>query len=77
MSNITLAIDDEILKKARKIAVEQNTTLTAMVRSVLKQFAARKDLGTEEMIAQLRESFDTSEVRVGPRKWMREDLHAR
>ena len=77
MSNITLAIEDEVLKKVRKIAVERNTTLTAMVRSALKQFAAREDLRTEDVIAKLRESFDTAGVQVGSRTWTREDIHAR
>ena len=30
--NITLSIDEEIVKKVRKIAVDKDTTLTAMVR---------------------------------------------
>ena len=77
MSNITLAIEDDIIKKVRKLAVERDTTLTAMVRSMLVQLAARQDLKTEEIIAQLRESFATADVRLGPRTWSREDLHDR
>ena len=75
MSNITLAIEDDVLKKVRKLAVEQNTTLTAMVRTVLKQFAAREDLRTEEIVSQLRECFDG--IHVGRKTWTREDLHVR
>lgn len=77
MSNITLAIEDDVLKKVRKLAVEQNTTLTAMVRTVLKQFAAREDLRTEEIVSQLRECFDSTGVQVGRKTWTREDLHVR
>ena len=77
MPNVTLAIEDDILKKVRKLAVERNTTLTAMVRSTLRELAAREDQKTEEVIGQLRESFDTAGVRVGPPTWSREDLHGR
>jgi hypothetical protein len=31
--NITLSIDDDLVKEARKIAVERDTTLTGLVRS--------------------------------------------
>lgn len=77
MTNITIATDDEILVKVRKLAVERHTTLTAMVREILQQLAAREDVRTEEVIAQLQESFDASNAVVGNRKWRREDLHVR
>ncbi len=77
MANVTLTIEDEILKKVRKLAVERNTTLTTLVRESLRQLAAREDLRTEELIAELRASFDAVDMKVGLRKWSREDLHAR
>ncbi len=77
MSNITISIEDDILVKVRKLAVERHTTLTAMVRKILQQLAMREDSRTEDIIAQLHESFDTPSVSVGNRTWSREDLHAR
>jgi hypothetical protein len=77
MSNITIAIEDDVLVKARKLAVEQHTTLTALVRRILKQLAAREDTRTEEVIARLRESFDSTSISIGARTWKREDLHVR
>jgi hypothetical protein len=77
MSNITLAIEDDIVRKVRRLAAERDTTLTALVRECLRRLAAREDLRTEELIGQLRTSFDAADLRVGPRTWMREDLHAR
>ena len=32
--NITLSVSDEIVRQVRKIAVDRNTTLTAMVRAI-------------------------------------------
>jgi len=77
MSNITLAIEDDILIKVRKLAVERRTTLTAMVRNTLRELAAREDVHCEEVIEQLRDAFNTSSVQVGDKTWTREDLHAR
>ena len=37
--NITLNIDEEIVKKVRKIAIDKDTTLTAMVRNYLTWLA--------------------------------------
>ena len=41
MSNITLTVDDEIIKKVRKVAIDKNTTLTQMVRDFLISVADR------------------------------------
>lgn len=77
MTNITLAIEDDIVKKVRKLAVERNTSLTALVRENLRQLAAREDLRTEELIAELEESFRSVPLKVGVKSWNRDDLHAR
>lgn len=77
MSNITISVEDDILIKVRKLAIEQHTTLTAMVREILHQFASREDLRREEIITQLRDSFETSNAYIGEKTWQREDLHAR
>jgi hypothetical protein len=65
------------VKKVRRLAVERNTTLTALVRDSLTQLAAREDLRTEDIISQLAECFEAEDVVVGPKTWSRGDLHAR
>ena len=77
MPNVTMTLESDILKKARKVAVEKNTALTGLVREYLSQLASREDQRTESVIAELRKSFDKSGVVVGPKSWTREDLHAR
>jgi len=37
--NITLSLDDDLVKEVRKIAVERDTTLTGLVRSYLQEIA--------------------------------------
>ena len=39
MKNITLAIDEDVLERARLVAAEQKTTVNAMVREFLADVA--------------------------------------
>ena len=77
MPNITLSVDDEIIKKVRKIAIEKNTTLTAMVRDYLTSVAIRDAQEKNEAIKKLRKSFKTVSRDMGRRKWTREALYER
>lgn len=77
MTNITLAIEEEVVKKVRKLAVERNTSLTGLVREALRQLAAREDLRAEERITELKACFQDASGKVGARTWTREDLHER
>jgi hypothetical protein len=77
--NITLSLDDKLVKEVRKIAVERDTTLTGLVRAYLAELAAeharsgRKRRDREA----LERSFGRLQIRVGKRTWRREDLYAR
>ena len=77
MSNITMTLDDEIIKKVKKIAVEKNTTLTGLVRDYLTRIAKREDQRTEEVIAQLNKIMNTPDIKVGDITWTRDELHER
>ena len=77
MSNITMTLDDEVIKKVKKIAVEKNTTLTGLVRDYLTRIAKREDQRTEEVIAQLSDIMNAAEVKVGKITWTRDELHER
>jgi len=77
--NITLSIDEEVVKQVRKIAVERDTTLTGLVRAYLEELAvehARSGRKRRERDA-LERSFERCQFRVGKRTWKREDLYAR
>ena len=43
MKNVTLAIDEELLEKARGLAERRKTTLNAMVRSLLEHEVEQED----------------------------------
>ena len=64
MSNITLNVDQEIIRKVRKIALFRNTTLTAMVRSYLQSVAER-----ERIIDGLESGFQRFGRDMGRRTW--------
>ncbi len=77
--NITLSIDDELVKEVRKIAVERDTTLTGLVRTYLQDLAsehAKSGRKRREREA-LERSFEELKVSIGRRTWKREDLYDR
>lgn len=77
MPNLTMKIDDKLLKKARKIAIDKDTTLTGMIRHYLKNLVAREEMSKATVIAELEEVFSTYGVEIGKKKWSREELHER
>lgn len=76
MKNVTLAIDESLLREARRIAADRSTTLNAMIREFLEELAER-----ESKAARARERIvdlcRNSHAEVGPRAWTRDDLHER
>lgn len=77
VSNITMTLDDEVLKKVKKIAVEKNTTLTGLVRDYLTRIAKREDQRIEEVISDLSEIMTAKDMKIGEITWTRNDLHDR
>ena len=77
MSNITLKVDDEIIRKVRKIAIDKNTTLTKMVREFLVLVAERDSNQKTRTLRELERSFGELSRDMGKRVWRREDLYER
>ena len=77
--NITLSLDDDLVREVRKIAVERDTTLTGLVRAHLQELAAEhaKSGLKRRQIQALQESFEKYSFNIGKRTWKREDLHER
>ncbi|MBZ5570555.1 MAG: DUF6364 family protein [Acidobacteriia bacterium] len=77
--NITLSLDDKLVKEIRKVAVERDTTLTGLVRDYLEQLAAESAVSGRRRREReaLKRSFNQFQFQVGKRNWKREDLHAR
>jgi hypothetical protein len=77
--NITLTLDDKLVKEVRKIAADRDTTLTGLVRAYLEQVAeenAKSGRKKRELEA-LERSFERFQVKLGKITWKREDLYER
>ena len=75
--NITLSIDEETVKKVRRIAMNKDTTLTAMVRDYLTSVANSDAVDRKEQVAKLMRSTERLSRDMGPRTWTRDDLYDR
>jgi Family of unknown function (DUF6364) len=77
--NITLSLDDKLVKNVRKIAIERDTTLTGLVRDYLRELASEHAASGRKRRERetLERSFSQFQFRVGKKTWKREDLHAR
>ena len=79
--NVTLSLDEALVKSVRKIAVDRDTTMTAMIRNYLKQVAASASAEEGERKRQqleaLEQSFEEFKFYGGARTWTRADLHDR
>ncbi len=73
--NITLSVDEEIVKKVRKIAVDKNTSLNAMVRGYLESVSSGENFERQMRVQKLRHSFQKYSRPM--EQWAREDLYDR
>jgi predicted transcriptional regulator len=76
MANVTLKVDDEILKKARDLANQRNTSINAIVRQTLEDFVT-KDRNRKAALEGLESLWQKTEARIGKKKWTRDELHER
>ena len=81
--NLTLTIDENVLREARKIALDRNTSVNALVRDYLADLvnelarqaeeAFKRKAAAEELGEFLREN----RVKIGPITCTRDELHER
>jgi len=77
--NITLSLDDKLVKEVRKIAVERDTTLTRLVRDYLEKLASENAGSSRKRREReaLERSFAKIQFELPEPRWKREDLHER
>ena len=76
MANLTITVDSNVLKKARIRALEQNTSVNAILREFLESYAGvhqEQNVAVSRVIA-LSESSQSSR---GEWRWNRDELHER
>jgi hypothetical protein len=77
MANLTLAIADELLKRARQVAAAQETTVNALVRDYLEELVGRHSYDADKLIRELEALYAKTSVRKGRRSWTRDEIHER
>jgi len=71
MANLTLSIEDELLKQGRRYAQARGTSLNALVRKLLNDAVSSPDALVDAMVERLRQSSgDSKGTRIS-----REELH--
>ena len=77
MTNLTLTVDEDILRKARIKALEQGTSVNALVREYLRQLAGRS--AAAEGIAEFFAATEGAGAGSGSegRSWSRDELYER
>jgi len=77
MANLTITVDEVLLKRARIKALEDGTSVNALLREYLEGYIGAQR--TQRALADFAELADQSEAGSGPggRTWSRDDLHDR
>ena len=79
--NITLSLDDKLVKELRKLAIDRDTTLTGLVREYLEKLAAENATSGRKRreLEALERSFNQFHRKLdfGKRTWKREGLYER
>ena len=77
MANVTVSIDADVLRRARVRAVQDGTTVNALIAEYLGRYADADDAAIA--LVEILELAAASDSGSGPggRRWTREDLHDR
>ena len=75
MANLTLAVDEDVLRRARIRALQQGTSVNELVRNYLARVAGESEAaqGMNEFLAAVRGGGAGS----GGRTWTRDEIHER
>ena len=76
MANLTISVDEAVLKRARIKALQEGESVNALVRDFLIRYAgldSQAQQATKGLLALARRS----EARRGGARWTRDELHER
>lgn len=76
MANLTIVVDEVTLKKARMRALEEDTSVNAVLREYLEEYAGRR----REQVEAARRIIEASRASrsgsgPGEREWKREEIY--
>jgi hypothetical protein len=72
MPNITISLDDDLLKAGRRYAKKHNTSVNAIIRKLLEQTVKPQ---SEDWLDECFKLMDQAEINSRGRRWKREDLY--
>ena len=76
MANLTITVDKEALKKARIRAIEEGTSVNALLRDFLNTYAGSA-WARQNAVQDIVTISRRSRSRRGGKSWSRDDLHER
>lgn len=74
--NLTITVEDEVLKRARMRALEENTSVNAILREYLESYAGVA-AGRAAALEHLLLLSQTTKTARGAARWTRDELHER
>ena len=72
MANVTLSINDNLLKEGRKYAKKHRTSLNSMIRKMLKQTV---ETSSQKWLDECFNIMDKVKANSKGKKWKREELY--
>jgi len=76
MTNVTLTIPTELVRQARILAAQRNTSMSALVADMLASSIGKVD--DDEAVWRREEAaMAVGLLEVGPLTWTRDEVHAR
>ena len=75
--NLTITVDNEVLKRARIRALEEDTSVNAVLRDYLVSYAAGGPRRRREAAGRLLILSRTTRAGRGTATWTRDELHER
>jgi plasmid stability protein len=76
MANLTITVDDHLLRQARVRAAQLGTSVNAVLRDYMHSWVGRAEEQTAAVEALL-ERAGRARSRRGKRRWTRDELHER
>ena len=75
--NLTLSIDEKLLKSARKVALDMDTSVISLIRDYLLTLVEKQKEEKSMFLDEWIQLMDKNNIPMEERSWTREDLHER
>ena len=75
--NLTLSIDEKLLKSARKAAVDMDTSVNSLIRDYLQELVEKQEQSKSMFLDEWMQLMDKNSISMEERSWNRDELHER